>query len=57
MKITMSNDEVQTALIAAMQAKIEWNFGEVTPENSFPTVKTPDGEVDDIEGIEFTVVL
>ena len=57
MEFKMSDDEVRAALMAAMQAKIEWNFGEVTDENSFVSVTGPDGDIADIEEVTFTVVL
>lgn len=57
MKFTMTDDEVREALIAAMQAKIEWNHGEVTTENSYISVTGPDGDIPDIEEVNFTVVL
>lgn len=54
MKITLSTYEVREALAEAIEKKTNHMVIDVDPDDCWFDVKSVDGEIEDIESVEFT---
>jgi len=55
MELKLNDDEVRYALIKALQQKVNDSLGTFDVSEGWFEVKSPDGEVEDIESVEFCV--
>jgi len=54
MRAILTDKEVREILTNALNEKTQYVLGEVKEENCYFVIKTPEGEIDDVESVEFS---